>query len=165
MKQFVFSFVLLGLFACNNHADLDKFMVDVSEFTIDTTLLKDGDYVEILGASDKLTPEHEIDFYTLVVVRSKETGDTINVLTTNYYVPYLNNPETRFISNTSQMGKILENSKELSNLEGKNINSLQSKSFKKVFYDTDWIDLDVKGYPAVIGNLGEYTIEEGNINE
>src|SRR5690606_11917640 len=101
----------------------------------------------------------EIDFYNLVVVRSEKTGDTINVLVTNFFQADLNNPYTRFISNTSVFGKILERNSDAEQLNGTNIKDLKPKSYNKVFYDTEFIQSDVRKYPSITGNLGDYTIE------
>lgn len=144
--------------------DLDEFMVDISEFNINDTILKDGDYVEILGSSGNLTRNHEIDFYNLVVVKSEQTGDTINVLVTNFYQADLNKPRTRFISNLSLMGKLVESASNSEQLEGSNIRDIKAKSYNKVFYDSEYIQIDVRKYQSITGNLGDYTIE-GDISE
>lgn len=159
-RVFPILYTLSFLYACNpGPKNLDGFMVNVSEFRIDNKILKDGDYVEVIGSSGNLTKEHEIDFYNLVVVRSVETGDTINVLVTNFYQSDLNDPKTRFISNTSLIGKVVERGSEAESLKDRNINELKSKSYRKVFYDSEYIRADVRKYPAITGNLGDYTIE------
>lgn len=156
---------LFALFACNTGPkDLEPFMVDVSEFKIDNSVLKDGAEVEILGASGNLSPEHEIDFYILYVVKSMETGDTINVLATTFYRTDLNPSQANFVSNSSVMGKLLEHNDASEKLQGTNIKDLKAKKFKKVFYDTEFIDLDVRKFPAVTGSLGNYSIE-GNLDD
>lgn len=162
MKLFTIVLLLIcSLCSCKSGSkNLDEFMVDISEFKINDSILRDGDYVEILGSSGNLTKEHEIDFYNLVVVRSEKTGDTINVLVTNFYQSDLNNPRTRFISNSSLMGKLVENVENTEKLDGKNIKDLKSKSYNKVFYDSEFIQVDIRKYPAITGNLGDYTIEE-----
>lgn len=144
--------------------DLEPFMVDISAFNIDNSLLKDGDKVEILGSSGNLSSEHHIDFYNLVVVRSLETGDTINVLVTNYFMADLNNPETMFISNSSNIGKLIENNSEIESMDDFKLKDLKSKKYSKVFYDTEYIQVDVMEHPSIIGNLGDYTIE-GDLHE
>lgn len=162
MKLFTIVLLLIcSLYSCKSGPkNLDEFMVDISEFKINDSILRDGDYVEILGSSGNLTKEHEIDFYNLVVVRSEKTGDTINVLVTNFYQSDLNNPRTRFISNSSIMGKLVENVENTEKLDGKNIKDLKSKSYNKVFYDSEFIQVDIRKYPAITGNLGDYTIEK-----
>lgn len=148
------------LCSCNSKPrDLERFMVDVSEFSINNEVLNDGEYVEILGCSGNLTKNHKIDFYNLVVVKSEKTGDTINVLVTNFYQPDLANRRTRFISNTSLVGKIFEDASNSEEFVGKNIDSLKSKSYDKVFYDTEYIHGNVRKYQSITGNLGDYTIE------
>jgi hypothetical protein len=167
MKRFYTTlFISLGmLYGCSiGPKNLDDFMVDISEFKINNEILKDGDYVEILGSSGNLTKEHEIEFYNLVVVRSLETGDTVNVLVTTFYEADLNNPKTRFMSNSSLVGKLFENTSNLEDLTGENINKLKPKSYKKVFYDSEYIQIDVREYPAITGTLGDFTID-GNIEE
>jgi hypothetical protein len=138
--------------------NLDEFLVDISEFSIDNTILEDGHYVEILGSSGNLTGDHDFDFYYLIVVRSEETGDTINVLTTTFYQTDLNDSRTQFISNSSTMGKLIENAQNTEEIQGLNVKDIGSKSFDKVLYDTEYIQMDVREYPAVTGNLG-YTID------
>ena len=166
MKKYsAIGFLVLGLFcACSlGPKNLEAFMVEVSEFNINDTILKDMDYVRILGSSGNLTREHEIDFYTLIVVKSEKTGDTINILTTNFYEADLNNSRTRFISNSSTIGKLLEDAKNFDQFDGTNINDMKAKSYNKVFYDTEYIQVDVRKYPAITGNLGDYKIK-GDIN-
>lgn len=161
MKQVVFFCLSLvcGLFGCTGsetEKDLTPFMVDVTQFKIDTAALKDGERVKILGSSGNLTENHKIDFYNLVVVRSLESGDTVNVLVTNFFQAGPD-PETKFLSNTSLIGKAFENSDDLK--DGTNIRKMASKKFSKVFYDTEFIEVDVRKYPAIPGNLGDFTIE------
>lgn len=161
MKQVVFFISLLtgGLFGCTDserEKDLSPFMVDVKQFKLDTAALKDGENVEILGASGNLTEEQQVDFYNLVVVRSLESGDTVNVLVTNFFQP-TSDPKTKFLSNTSLIGKAFENSDDLK--DGTDIRKMPSKKFSKVFYDTEFIEMDVRKYPAIPGNLGNFTIE------
>lgn len=163
MKHVVFFGLLFtcGLFCCNGpetEKDLSPFMVDVKQFKLDTTALKDGEKVQILGASGNLTEEQQIDFYNLVVVRSLESGDTVNVLVTNFFQP-TSNPETKFLSNTSEIGKAFENLDDLK--DGTNIRKMPSKKFREVFYDTEFIELDVRKYPAITGNLGDFMITGG----
>ncbi|MNU85183.1 hypothetical protein D3C71_749210 [compost metagenome] len=133
-------------------------MVNVSEFKIDTTALKDGEKVEIIGSSGNLTKKHHIDFYSLVVVKSLETGDTVNVLVTNFFMADLDNPQINFISNTSTAGMLLENVESSEDIDNKNINKLSPKKFKKVFYDTEYIGVNTREYPAITGNFGYYSI-------
>ena len=163
---FTIGFLVLCLvYSCSNEPrDLDEFMVDVSAFNMNDSILKDGDYVEILGSSGNLTENHEIDFYNLVVVRCEETGDTVNVLVTTFYQADLNSPRTRFISNSSLMGKLIENTENAEELDGTNINDLKPRSFRKVFYDREYIQVDVTKYPTITGTLGDYTIE-GDLSE
>lgn len=166
MKIVVIGFlIIVSIYSCNSGPkNLDDFMVDVSEFKFNDTILKDGDYVEIIGSSGNLTKEHKINFYNLVVVKSEKTGDTINLLLTNFYQSDLNNPRTRFISNTSTFGKLVENVDNSQEMDGKNINELKSKSYNKVFYDSEYIQVDVRKYPTITGNIGDYIIE-GNIED
>lgn len=149
------------LYGCTSGPkNLDKFMVNLSEFKMDSTVLKDGDSVRILGSSGNLTKEHKINFYSLVVVKSLETGDTINVLLTDFFMADLNNPKTQFISNTSLIGKIYENALDNGKLKTNKINDIKPKSFDKVFYDSDYIQVDVRKYPTIIGNFGKYITED-----
>lgn len=157
-----FFVVIIILSACSTGPkDLSEFMVDASEFKINDTVLKDGEEVEILGSSGNLTKEHKIDFYNLVVVRSLETGDTVNVLVTSFFQADLNDPKTKFLSNSSIMGKIMENSDDLNKLD--NVKDIKAKKYSKVFYDAEYIQVDVRNYPAIAGSLGDFTIE-GDLN-
>ena len=151
---FIFVSVIVG--SCKNQPkNIENLMVDISEFKINDSILKDGDRVQILGSSGSLTKEHKIDFYNLVVVKSLETGDTVNVLLTNYFMADLNDPETIFITNSSVMGLAIES------LDSP-VNTVISKAkkYKKVLYDTEFIEIDVRGYPSITGNLGDYVITE-----
>ena len=151
-------FALLS--SCSSKSEnLDNYLVDISEFNIQNDILKDGDYVEILGSTDKVTKDDQQNFYNLVVVKCEETGDTVNVLVTSFFQSDLNNPRTRFISNSSVVGKIFERSGDLEKLNGDDLRELEPKSFDKVFYDHDFIQVDVRQYPSIAGTLGDYTIE------
>ncbi len=160
----IVSIALIFLFSsCNNQSvDIDGYLVDISEFNIQNGVLKDGDFVEILGSTDKISLEGEHDFYNLIVVKSEETGDTINVLLTSFYQTDLNNPRTQFISNSSLAGKLLERSRELKDLTNDKLNNLKAKTFEKVFYDHDFIQVDVRQYPSIPGTLGEYYIDSNS---
>jgi hypothetical protein len=153
------AFVLFLVSCSSGPNDLEPFMVDLSEFRIEQGALKDGEKVQILGASGNLTKEHKIDFYNLVVVRSLETGDTVNVLVTTFFQADQNDPETVFISNTSLAGKLFENPEDLERVEGKKADEIEALKFDKVFYDSEFIQVDVRKYPAVTGLLGDFTIE------
>lgn len=150
--------IILTLSCTNNTSKFDHLLVDVTEFKIDNSILEDGDSVQILGNSGNISRDDEITFYNLVVVRSLRTGDTINVLTGNYFMANMKNPITRFYSNTSPIGKIIDNASELSAKEKHHIDDFQPKTFEKVLYDTEYIQGDVKSYPAITGNLFNYTV-------
>lgn len=166
MKKILSLLPFLLLLACNSDTSrLDKYMVAISEFKIDPEILQDGDYVEILGSSGNLREDDKIDFYNLVVVRSERTGDTVNVLLTNYFMADLNNPRTRFLSNTSTIGKLIEKASSLKDIEGKQLENIKPKTFKKVFYDSEYIQVDVRDIPAITGNLGDFSLEEGDISD
>jgi hypothetical protein len=154
------SAIILFLASCSSGPeDLEPFMVDAGEFNIDQHALKNGEKVRILGASGNLTKEHKIDFYNLVVVQSIETGDTVNVLVTTFFDANHDNPEVVFISNTSIAGKLFENPEDLERVEGKKADEIEALKFDKVFYDSEFIQVDVRKYPAVTGLLGDFTIE------
>lgn len=158
MKMKYFLAIIIGttlLFACSeNSKNLDEMLVDTSRFIINDSILKNGDYVEILGATDKLSNEDKFEFYNLIVVRSERTGDTVNILTTKYFVVEPNNPRTQFISGSSLMGKLFDNASNLKVGESIHPDSIQTKKFDKVLFDTEFIQVDVYNYPSIIGNLG-----------
>lgn len=159
----IISLSAMTLLSCNDSSvkqeDLEPYMVSVNEFQLNDSILKDGDQVRILGSTGKITEEHKIDFYNLVVVVSETTDDTINVLVTNFFQSNSNDPYVRFFSNTSLLGKIVEITSNGESIEKQKLEDMKVKSYTKVFYDTDYIQVDVRKYPAIIGNLGAYTIE------
>lgn len=160
--------VLISIFlaGCSDTPkDLEEFMVPVSEFKIDDEVLKDGEYVEILGASGNLTSDHKHDFYNLIVVRSEKTGDTINVLSTSFFMLDENNSRTQFISNKSKIGKLFENGTELKDGETFDASKLKSKKFNRVLFDTEFIQVKVKNYPTVIGLVGGTIEGEENLED
>jgi len=161
-KLLAITILTTTLFSCSEELkDLEPFMVDLSEFTLNDTILKDGDYVQILGSSGNLTEEHKIDFYNLVVVKSERTGDTVNVLVTNFFMADLNDPRTQFLSNASFGGKVVENFENLKEIDDFKINDVKAKTYNKVLYDSEYIQVDVREYPAITGNLG-WTITTSN---
>lgn len=165
MKYFIILAIIGFLLGCDTKPkDLKEFMVDITEFNINNEILEDGDYVHILGSSGNLTKDHEIDFYNLVVVKSDKTGDTINVLVTTFFQSDINNPRTNFISNSSDIGKVFEQLANGEFNEDQNVNDIEAKTFDKVFYDSEYIQVDVRKFPAVTGGLGDYRVVS-HINE
>lgn len=164
-RLFLVSIIAGIIVSCNNASKYNHFLVDISEFTINDSILKDGDSVQILGSSGNLSEndKDKMDFYNLVVVKSLKTGDTVNVLVTNYFMADLNNPITQFISNTSQTGMAVDNILNQA-LKGKaediKIEDIKLRKFDKVFYDKEYIQVDVRNFPAITGNLGFCTYEE-----
>jgi hypothetical protein len=155
---FFFGILYLILTSCGGPIDIEQYMVSPNGFKIDAYILQDGDEIEIIGKSDKITHEHKIDFYNLVVVRSVETGDTINVLATTFIQPGQNGSYMKFISTESKHGLILEAQSDKEDLNNKNLNDLKPKRFNKVFYDTEFLPADVRRFPTIIGIIGDYTI-------
>jgi hypothetical protein len=158
--KFTYSIGILYLIltSCGGPIDLEQHMVSPNGFKMDPYILQDGAEIEIIGKSDKITPEHKIDFYNLVVVRSIETGDTINVLATTFIHQGQNGAYMKFISTESAHGKILEAQSDQKDLNNINMNDLKPKRFNKVFYDKDFLPADLKRYPTIIGIIGDYTI-------
>jgi hypothetical protein len=146
------------LASCIGPINLEEHMVSPNGFKMDPYILQDGAEIEIIGMSDKITPEHKIDFYNLVVVRSVETGDTINVFATIYVHPNQHRKNMKFISTESPSGLILEAQSDKKDLNNINMNDLKPKRFNKVFYDKDFLPADLKRYPTIIGIIGDYTI-------
>lgn len=144
--------------SCGGPIDLKEHMVSLNGFKMDPYILQDGAEIEIIGMSDKITPEHKIDFYNLVVVRSLETGDTVNVLATTFINQGQNGAYMKFISTESAHGLILEAQSDKKDLNNINMNDLKPKRFNKVFYDKDFLHADLKRYPTIIGIIGDYTI-------
>jgi hypothetical protein len=166
IKYILLSLVTCAIVSCTTitetTVDYSHSLVDISKFNINDTILKDYDSVEILGSSGNLSDKDmdKMDFYSLVVVRSLRTGDTVNVLVSNYFMSHLDNPITQFMSNTSQIGMAVDNIMNKSfKGEGENIDlkEMKVRKFDKVFYDKEYIQVDVFHFPAITGNLGFYT--------
>jgi hypothetical protein len=68
------------------------------------------------------------------------------------------------MSNSSLIGIFSESVNEIDQFRGKKVDDLKGKSFKKVLYDDEYIEVDVRSYPTITGNLGEFTFE-GNLDE
>jgi len=156
--SFPIMILLIILASCGGQIDLEPYMVSPSQFKMDPYILKDGDEVEIIGKSDKVSLEHKIDFYNLVVVRSIKTGDTINVLATTFIHPGKNGNYMKFISPESSFGLILEAQSNNNDLDGKNLKNMKAKKFNKVLYDKEFISANVQRYPSIIGLIGDFTI-------
>lgn len=43
-------------------------------------------------------------------------------------------------------------------IEGQNVNDIEAKTYDKVFYDSEYIQVDVRKFPAVTGGLGNYRV-------
>lgn len=156
--SFSIGIIFLILASCGGPIDLEKHMVSPEGFKMDPYILQDGAEIEIIGMSDKITTEHKIDFYNLVVVRSVETGDTINVFATIYVHLNQHKKNMKFISTESPGGLILEAQSDKKDLNNINMTDLKPKRFNKVFYDKEFLSSDVKRFPTIIGIIGDYTI-------
>ena len=78
----------------------------------------------------------------------------MNVLATNFFLADLNDPRTQFLSNSSLGGKLVENFEKLKEMDVRKIDNVHAKTYDKVLYDTEYIQVDVRNYPAITGNLG-----------
>ncbi|MEO9257621.1 MAG: hypothetical protein ABI207_04515, partial [Crocinitomicaceae bacterium] len=62
------------------------------------------------------------------------------------------------------VGKIFERSTNFDQIKNKKLKDIKPKTFKKVLYDTEYIQIDVRKYPSITGNLGDYYIS-GDLDE
>lgn len=157
IKYFSALFIILIAVACQ---DSRKNMIKVDEFQMDKTALKDSEEIEILCGSGN--PEYgEEDYYIHLIVRSTETGDTVNLLHSGS-VDQSEGRIKNFISNESSTGKVLDNLDRILNSESgsSNVNDMKVKTFDYVFSDPEFIVLDRKRYPAIIGKTA-VLVEDG----
>ncbi len=136
--------------------DLTPFLVNVSEFSIDTSALIDGTEIEVLGASNKLNNSQKYSFYNLIVVRNIKTDQVVNILCANTNKLISSKKNRFFVSSSSLAGKIFDHEKKLTKKTKMNVLDLKNIKFDKVFYDTEFIIENVRDNPTVIGNLLDY---------
>lgn len=140
--------------------NIEDFMVDIDKFQLNDTVLVDGETVEILGMSGNIPTGVEIDFYNLVVVRSLENGDTVNVLCTADFEIIGGVRRMKFHGENSEITKVLMNAlknedfRELVPGQEIDTNTFKNYSFGRVMWDTEYIQIDVMQYPSIIGSLG-----------
>lgn len=143
-----------------SHKNLNDFMVDIDKFQLNDTVLVDGETVEILGMSGNIPVGTDIDFYNLVVVRSLENGDTVNVLCSSDFIIIGGVRRMKFQGENSDFTKLLNNAlnnedfRELESSGEIDTNTLINYSFDRVMWDTEYIQTDVMQYQSIIGSLG-----------
>lgn len=157
--------VLSGLLACTSSNEKKAinpaFMRNISEFRMDTSALHDGEQIEVLCASDQLFPSDKVDYYVHVVAVSRETGDTVNIFATAMMQLNGDNRMTEFHSAETEMAKIYQN---LNNVKsGSNVKDLKSNQFSKVYSDPEFIALETRHFPSIVGLIGgEWSTTSGH---
>lgn len=150
---FIFSIIFFTFYSCSDNEKNRNgaFLVDVSKFKIDTTMLHDGDSVKVLCASLKLFPTDTISYYVHTVVVSLKTGDTVNVLASGSINITEENRITEFYSFNNKFALAMQSMNDIKT--GENSIIPKEKKYKKVHSDPQFIALKTSHFPSVIGML------------
>lgn len=147
-----FSFILLlATFiasSCNNQFSYR----DISEFSIDTSVLHNGDSVEIIYSSGGPMDETSNKHLFHVVAVSLKTNDTINLLSYNISPVKIGGRDLQFIDPYSPINRLhnypdVKNIKDLENIPVKFPQNIVRNNEHPEFYFA-------KKYPAIVGSLG-----------
>lgn len=156
MKQIFFLIAFALIFSGCNHYDYKTW--DIDQFQIEPSALKDKEKVKVLYTSR--SPNVKVDtVYTHLIVRSEETGDTVNILTTAN-TPFKSSDvdsvftyfdEDNLIFKIAQIGA--------ANLEPNSIIEQAEKTkpirYKKVWRDPTFDHLAKNTFPSVFGVIGK----------
>ncbi len=140
----IFSLLVLTLYT---NSCKQKVLLDLKEFNVSETALKDGEEIEILCSSEN--PENgEEEYYIHMIVKSLESNDTVNLLFKGArdvsYPKY-----TNYLSPKNDFYKIMVNQGNIK--DGDNVKNLKVKNYSQVYSNPEYITLDWKKYPSTIG--------------
>jgi hypothetical protein len=143
---------------------LKKFKQDIamyrplSDFRVCQLCLRDGEPLEIIYYSGGPAFNPTADFYYHYLAIHKTTGDTFNILTTAPTFIRPSNKTVRYISNESDMGRILQNVEKFKDsTQAVNLSTLALKDIRKVIYNPKNDPAADNNYATVIGELGYST--------
>ena len=139
---------------------------DVSNFHLTEDALSDNEAIQILHASHGPAYERIPDYYHHLVVRSLESGDTINILTTRdngfnksdvhktfYFLSAASLAKNLFQMEPMQLDNITEH---------KQIQVFQLKRLQKVIHNPEAEMLTSNDYPTVFGMVGFVKMDQEN---
>jgi hypothetical protein len=133
---------------------------DTSRFNFKPGALKDNAEIKLLYTSERPPSASELEYYIHLVAVSKETGETINILTTadnglttadssTVFVYFdENNVMTKLFQATGQGG---ENPPDL-NIDS--ISRIKLRDIKKVIRNPAFDHIADNNFPTVIGSIG-----------
>ncbi|MFO8088077.1 MAG: hypothetical protein R6T91_09800 [Bacteroidales bacterium] len=162
-NNLLFILILIIISACNDKT-LEYW--DISEFNIAEDALKDGEKLKLLYTSQGDYVNDDKEHYYHYVVVSKETGDSVNILTNkSIQLDKLkkNSNNIIFVSLAGQAidfvrginSEYIKDEQLSENLT--NVDSIESEinlNINKVVRDPDFDDIAQNDHPAIIGFLG-----------
>ena len=80
MKYTLITCISFLLFSCETINKQNIEYVDLNSFKDDSTLIKEGTALEILAFSGCKPNDKDAIYYEQIIVRNKETGDTVSIL-------------------------------------------------------------------------------------
>jgi len=113
-------------------------MHDLSEFDLEKNALENHEEVIVLGTSENPENGNE-DYFIHMIVKSVKSGDTINVLFWGARETY-----------GEEIKSFIAPDDIFLNIENKKIDL---KSIKKVYSNPEYIDINWRKYPSIIGKV------------
>jgi len=162
-NSLLFILILIVFSACT---DKTYEYWDISEFNITKDALKDGEKLKLLYTSQGPGINEDKEHYYHYVAISKETGDSVNILTTQSIQLDKLKKNSNNIIFVSLAGQAIDFVQGINNEHIKdeqlsemlaNIDSTESEinlNIKKVVRDPDFDDFAKNDHPAIVGFLG-----------
>jgi hypothetical protein len=149
----LFLFFLIAVSSCTTKYSFWP----VSKFHMDENALAESEKVKVIYTTRG--EGENTDAYVHIIVISKESGDTVNVLTSidNDFKQEDSDKSFIYTSRFTDFGKIfsmrVDKLKELHNLD--TLKNIQPASYSKVLRDPKFDFLADNNFPTVIGFIGE----------
>lgn len=155
-KALVFILTAL-LYSCNG--DVYEYW-DISKFKLEPDALKDGEEVKILYTSRGPDSNRDLKYYIQIVAVSKETGDTVNILTTsdNGFKKEDGDKVFNYFNENNYMTKLGYMPEDADKIKHvKDFDNIQAPKIDKVARDPRYDYIANNKFPTVKGSVGTVT--------
>ena len=158
MKHALIFFLFLLLIVINscseNTNDAPRYY-DISEFSIDTTIISDGAAIEVIGYSGA-PKKYNNTCYTHAVVINMESGDTVNLLLLQHIEITAKNRMQNYISPNSNIWKIMNGI----DLDVNDMHTSAANWYSQVYSNSKYVGDEWRRFPSIIGIVGK--VERNN---
>lgn len=152
MNRLILFFISSALFsACAAPLEFEE--RHLSDFEIDGNALQDKQEVEIIYSAPMPDFNNDLEYYVIMVVVTKDSRDTVNLLTISSAIGISENDRVRnFIHPNSNMYEVM-----ISAMLKQDVNEYQPKEITTVMIDAETEQFINPDYPFIIGVLGKVT--------